>query len=1285
MLRLIPMMVILFSSLIFAEQILYGEANISQPEFTIIESKDESIVFDVRFPESVVVDSLVEGKLYDRILMSGMGHLIKVGFPQLPQTTRFLAIDTEGGFEVSVSDIQFQEYQGFEVYPAQPPLKRDESAPEFQIDESFYESNSWYPTQPAVAESPAIWREIRVLPVNICPFQYNPVKKQLKVITAMRIRIHKTSRYGENVISRPDQTISRSFHSLYREFILNYDDYRRESVAVLDGLPNMLIITHDHFSPEVLPFAHWKNEKGVETAIFRTSEIGVNPTASHIKTFIENYYQAATDKPDYLLIVGDVTGPYAVPWFSVSGSMTDHPYYQLVGTDILPDISGARISVQTLTEANNVFSKLIAYEKTPYLLNQDWFHSSLIINSDDFQDPQAGFWAKGQFSAYGYSPIYHLGDNLGNATIANVNSAVNSGISYIYYIGHGAPSSWSTTGFSTSNIRNLTNGAMQPVISSVACNNADLDVSTDVFAEVWLKYSNLNGSVGIMAFTESCSVYDTDTLARGMVRALLSDSIPSFGNIIDYGRMYMYQYWTSACSPAMHQSLLVGEPELQVWTRTPEALLTTIPTVAFFNAPIPVQISTSQGPLEGALVCYSDSLGNYERGYTDQNGSITLNPGISVPAAGRITVTAHNCMPVQSDITILPPNGPYVMVNDLIVLDTLGNNNQVVEAGEHFFFQLQLENIGSDPADSLWVTISSADSQITFLNDSSSFGSLAPSASVISGSFAAQVNSSIPHRYVIPLDIEVAASGGNIWQQSYWLEVRQGASIAVSSDSLLFPATFQSFSSELQLTCDNIGPDTLWIHDIISDIPQFSTNVSRLEIPPGFSEMVILQFIPDSVMTYNGTITIINSDPVKFHINVHLEGTGINAPDIEIEDSLQVYANTSDSLTRFLTVSNVGLGDLYFSAQIAGYRPGQNNIEGSGGADAFGHIWVDSDESSGPRFDWIDISGTGTLIQITGNNSVSDPIPIGFDFSFYGSLHQTYRVCSNGWISFSTISVAYNNLALPNNLAPRNLIAPLWDDLLLTPGSEVYYENMGNKHVVMFRNLTRVTGEGPYNFEVILYDNGNIILQYLVLNNIMEDYTVGIQNGDATDGLTIAHNEYYLKDSLAILISKHSWLTVEPTSGRITANNSMDLQLTVLTENFPMGDFYAAVQIESNDPDEPLFIIPVHLYVGVTGIENINDGQIPATVDLAQNYPNPFNPSTTIKYDLPSETQVELAIYNLLGQKVRTLISGEKAAGFHAVHWDGKNEQGNIVASGIYIYSLKTENKSLVRKMIFMK
>ena len=94
---------------------------------------------------------------------------------------------------------------------------------------------------------------------------------------------------------------------------------------------------------------------------------------------------------------------------------------------------------------------------------------------------------------------------------------------------------------------------------------------------------------------------------------------------------------------------------------------------------------------------------------------------------------------------------------------------------------------------------------------------------------------------------------------------------------------------------------------------------------------------------------------------------------------------------------------------------------------------------------------------------------------------------------------------------------------------------------------------------------------------------------------------------------------------------------------------------------------------------------LPTEFALEQNYPNPFNPVTAINYQLPSVSDVKLKIYNTLGQLVKTLVSQKQSAGNYAVQWDGTNDLGERVASGIYIYRLQAGDFIQSRKMILMK
>ncbi len=94
---------------------------------------------------------------------------------------------------------------------------------------------------------------------------------------------------------------------------------------------------------------------------------------------------------------------------------------------------------------------------------------------------------------------------------------------------------------------------------------------------------------------------------------------------------------------------------------------------------------------------------------------------------------------------------------------------------------------------------------------------------------------------------------------------------------------------------------------------------------------------------------------------------------------------------------------------------------------------------------------------------------------------------------------------------------------------------------------------------------------------------------------------------------------------------------------------------------------------------------IPTEYRLAQNYPNPLNMWTIIKYQLPAKTHVKIEVFNLLGQRVRTLVNEEIKAGYHLVNWDGKDDFQTTVASGVYICRFQANRFVSNRKMVVLK
>jgi hypothetical protein len=102
-------------------------------------------------------------------------------------------------------------------------------------------------------------------------------------------------------------------------------------------------------------------------------------------------------------------------------------------------------------------------------------------------------------------------------------------------------------------------------------------------------------------------------------------------------------------------------------------------------------------------------------------------------------------------------------------------------------------------------------------------------------------------------------------------------------------------------------------------------------------------------------------------------------------------------------------------------------------------------------------------------------------------------------------------------------------------------------------------------------------------------------------------------------------------------------------------------------------------------LDAVEIAAVPAEFALQLNYPNPFNPSTTIKYQIASDANVNLDIWNLQGQKIRTLVGKEQKSGYYSVVWDGRNEAGQTVSTGLYLYRVQAGSFVATHKMLLIK
>lgn len=261
----------------------------------------------------------------------------------------------------------------------------------------------------------------------------------------------------------------------------------------------------------------------------------------------------------------------------------------------------------------------------------------------------------------------------------------------------------------------------------------------------------------------------------------------------------------------------------------------------------------------------------------------------------------------------------------------------------------------------------------------------------------------------------------------------------------------------------------------------------------------------------------------------------------------------------------------------------------------------------------------------------------------------------------------------------------------------VHFANMLTGYVVGESGTILATTDGGLNWN--LEESGtNSSLFSVFVPNADVAYTVGLAGTilkreglsntapsitSTPDTVAIVNSFYFYQvtatdpdgDPLTFrLLTSPAWLSIDSTSGIIhgipSASNIGDTVVTVSVFDNRGG----------SDQQTYTLVVTVPVAIDDPGKPNLTE-----QFYLEQNYPNPFNPVTVISYYLPSDSEVQIEIFNLLGQNIRTLVNQRKAKGAHQIRWDGRNDAGNPVTSGIYIYRMKAGDYVSIKKMALLR
>jgi hypothetical protein len=274
----------------------------------------------------------------------------------------------------------------------------------------------------------------------------------------------------------------------------------------------------------------------------------------------------------------------------------------------------------------------------------------------------------------------------------------------------------------------------------------------------------------------------------------------------------------------------------------------------------------------------------------------------------------------------------------------------------------------------------------------------------------------------------------------------------------------------------------------------------------------------------------------------------------------------------------------------------------SGGAN---YALATSAQPGGPTFTWADISSTGTVItSLNGadDSTSTEQVPIGFSFPFYGNTFTTFRVSSNGWLSFDasvsgSMTGHFNNQPLPytqdyltnvNRWLPPSAIAFLWDDLYFqnsAPVSRAYYRQVdADTLVLQFSNVGLYSDSSArLNLQVHLKRSGDILIYYKDGSLNAHSYTIGIQNATRTVAVQAAHNSEYVSTNMALRFRPPApWLTSAPSSLSIPANGAAQFVATLNSTGMANGTYTSSIRILSDQPRQPAVEVPVTMIVSAS-------------------------------------------------------------------------------------------------------
>ena len=648
--------------------------NDARTRFESMSLSEMKLHFDVG---EFALNEVNEGGVVYTVIEYDGARTEKKGYAEIPFRSVAVQLSPDSSYDLTVISADYEEVAlDHPLIPSRGVLYRNQdlSSIPFVTDPASLRDEI-FPGKIAEMTDPFIFRDVRGTNVIFYPFQYNPVKRTLRIYRSITVGLKENGQTPHNPIKSINTDVAPEMYEMYRSLFINFNQDTKFTHE-LGQMGEMLVIYTSRDASVIQPYVDWKREKGFKVHLLQVAN------GTNVRSVIQNAYN---NNPNilYVQLVGgwDNIKTDTMSFDGNPEAPMDPMLGCVVGSDIYPDLIIGRFSARSSAEVTTHINKVINYEKNPDM-SGTWYKNAMGMardegsggghhggEADDYHMEVIRYY---KLSPYNYSTVYQEYDGNSsyvgsNTTSSIVSSRINAGIGLLNYCNHGYETGWSVANYSNTHVNNLTNNDKLPFVWSVACLVGKFNRTSECFAEAWLNNQN-GGAVGFLGSTINqpwvppmsgqdyfndllIGGYDYTSNPGGGQSTTAANKRTTFGALSFNGMILML---SDAPSNSSYQETirtwtLFGDASLQVRTDTPKTVTVSNTSVDEGTA-FTTNIKANSVNFQNALVSLYQN-GNTFSGLTNSNGNVTINHSLEVGEA-KLTITGYNTETKYLDITV---------------------------------------------------------------------------------------------------------------------------------------------------------------------------------------------------------------------------------------------------------------------------------------------------------------------------------------------------------------------------------------------------------------------------------------------------------------------------------------------------------------------------------------------------------------------------------------------------------------------------------------------------------